>query len=224
MKVLSKFFGVALIAMTLAACGTSTTTPVATNYGQLGYNGTGQTGFTGQAGCVPIQSGSFSFTGQGASMNSAVLLAGNFPMNSPHPGQQFGQVTMGGSSFNTGGGMIQYQPKQGQSGTLQLTSSSTMGQGTVSGQIQLSPAVIQQIMAMSGYMNGGYTNTYPGNYQQTNLCVNSIALDVVQTVISNNYNTQYGQPAYNQGGMGQINQALVYLYLNNGQPVGPIVF
>lgn len=220
MKTLSKILGVTAVAFLLTACGSNApVNPALMNNGVGGGFG-GQGGFGGPGGCVPIQSGTFSFTAQGAAMNTAVMLAGNLPMNSTHPGQ-YGQVVMGGGFMNTGGmGMIQYQPKQGVNGTIQLQASySQGGPATVSGMIQLSQSVVQQIYATMGGWGGGFQQQ-----GMNNLCVSSIALDVVHTVLMNN-NTWGTQGGFNnQPGTGQVNQALIYLYLNSGQPIGPIVF
>lgn len=226
MKTLSKILGVAALASTLVACGSNApVNPALVNNGYgPGVNGVG----VGPGGCVPIQSGALSFTAQGAAMNTAVLLAGNLPMNSTHPGQ-YGQVVMGGGIVNSGYGMIQYQPKQSQNGTIQLSASYAQGSmSTVSGVIQLNQNVIQQIYATMGYYGGMNTMQYPNNNMyMNNVCVSSLALDVVQTILLNNNNYYYGtgmQQNFNQPGTGQVNQALVYLYLSSGQPVGPIVF
>ena len=222
MKTLTKLFGMALLASSLAACGSSTTTP----YNAYNpYNGYGnQTGYAGQGGCVPIQNGSFSFSAQGAAMNNYLILAGNLPMNSTHPGQ-YGQVTLGGSGNMGGGGqMIQYSPVSGASGTIQMTASSGNGQAMISGTIQINPYVIAQYAGMSGMAYNGY-NGLNNNQAGSQPCVQSIGFDIVHTIVQNNFN-----PANYVGGgyappppsAGQINRAVVYLYLNNGTVLPPI--
>ena len=220
MKTLSKIFGVALLAVSLAACG-SNTTPLANNYG---YGANGMNGYqtnygnTGTGGCVPLQSGSIPFTAKGAQVGGALILAGNFPMNSIHPGQQFGQVMVGqGGMTNTGPGMIQFAPFQTQYGQLQLTASTS---GTVSGVLSLSQNIVAQVMGIAAQYGGvpSYNPSTPQQNYQT-VCVSSLTLDVVeQSMMSNTYYNG----GYNQPSMGQIYQAQVYLYLNNGLAVGPI--
>ena len=230
MKTFTRLLSLAVVALALTACGQNSQ-PL--NYNQFGLNNSGTGTIPTQGGCVPLQNGSFGFTATGASMNYGAFYAGNVP-----GAGQFGQVVMGGNSFGgMGAGMIQYQPKQSASGSLQIGASlSQTGQANITGMIQLSPAVIQSVMYMSGGMygggmyNGGMYNT--GTTAPTNsLCVSSIAIRAAQTLILNNTNP-YG--TYNpygnsgnygaSGGTGQIMAAMVYLYLNNGTPIGPFQF
>lgn len=208
-----------LVSLSLVGCGMQPQQPP-----MMGFNGGfgqqagfgGGIGFGGNypGGCAPIQSGAFGFTAQGAQMNGAIILAGTLPANSTQPGQ-YGQVTMGGN-MQMMPGMIQYQPKVSQSGQIQITVSPQ--NGVMTGVVQLSQAFVFQLMAMQGFN----TNPYMIN-QQSQLCVTSMAFDIVHTTTAG-YNTmpQFGQ----QFGMntGFINQALVYLTLNNGQSLGPIAF
>jgi len=200
MKNVIKLFSIALVAVGLAACGNNNGQIVGYDaYGNPIYSNGTQTGYVGQGGCVPLQS-ALTFTAQGASINSAVILAGMLPSNSTSPGQH-GQVVMGS-------GMIQQQPYNmyGGYGTMQLVKQSSNGtlqlqvsQNMITGTLQLNPTIINQLMAasMTGYPYNGYgTNT--------GTCVTSIGLDAV-------YSTVQGMP------QGTIIQALVYLYLNNGQ-------
>jgi len=222
MKTLSKIFGVALFAITLAACGSSTT-PVANTYG-YGNNPYGtQTGNTNtQGGCIPLQNGSIPFSIQGAAVSGAVILGGNLPMNSVHPGT-YGQAVIGGSGYG-GQGMIQYTPFQTTAGTLQITASGGNAQGgMVSGMINLSQTTLYQVLGLAANMGAYQPNTqqYPNQYPNqsntmnySNVCVSSVAVDIVHMVVSNGYT-----------GMGQIYRAQVYLYLNNSPtPIGPINF
>jgi hypothetical protein len=149
-------------------------------------------------------------------MNGAIILAGTLPANSTRPGQ-YGQVTMGGN-MQMMQGMIQYQPKMSQSGQIQISVSPQ--NGMMSGVVQLSQAFVFQLMSMQGFAGGGFqTNTFYGQNQQSQLCVSSMAFDIVHT-------TTAGLNQFQGFGMntGTINQALVYLTLNNGQTLGPIPF
>ena len=218
MKALNKILSVGLIAVAMTACGNQN----AAQQQAAALAAAQAAALSGQGGCVPIQSGTFSFTGTGALESDAQLQVGYLPAMSTNPGHH-GTVVMGGT-MNTSTGMIQYQPKVSTNGTLQLTASPQGGM--VSGMLQLNQAVVQQIMMYySGYNTGyntGYTTGYP-NTATTSLCVQSIALDVVQNVILSNtgYTTGY-TTGYSSPGYGQVIQALVYLTLSNGQTVGPI--
>jgi hypothetical protein len=209
-----KQFNLLLIAVTslvLSACGMQNQNPAAFNQGfNQGFGG--QTGFpigggmNQPGGCVPVQNGTFGFSAQGAQMNGAIILAGTLPANSTHPGQ-YGQVVMGNTMGATAG-MIQYQPKQSQSGVIQIMVSPQTG--TMTGVVQLYPHISMQIAAMVG----GYNPYQP---TQNSVCVTSMAFDIVHTTTLS-------------GGMmmgmntGFINQALVYLTLNSGQTIGPFAF
>jgi|GEM_PF-3354250 len=207
MKNLMKLFSIAVVAVGLAACGTNNNGQIVgyDAYGNPIYSNGTQTGYVGQGGCVPLQS-ALTFTAQGASINSAVILAGMLPSGSTSPGQH-GQVVMGGTAiqqqsypygYNYGYGALQLI-KQSSNGTLQLQVSQNM----ITGTLQLNPAFISQMV-------GGYQMNYPYTYgNNAGTCVSSVAIDAV-------YSTVQGMP------QGTIIQALVYLYLNNGQPVGPI--
>ncbi len=217
MKVFNKVLGLAVLAIAMTACGNNQpiSQPVTgTNTGgyynqngqwvQTGQPGQMNGGVQGQGGCVPLQS-ALTFTANGAQMSSTSILAGSFPQQTGLG--TYGQVMMGASGYGQGQGSIQYQPKQGQNGTLQLFAGSANGMGTVTGTIQLAPYIIQQL----GGMQGNFQNP-----QQQGLCVNSIALWAVQTLS--------GQTGMNVPQTGFINQAVVYLYLSNGQAVGPLQF
>lgn len=234
MKTWTKLLSMACAALALSACGQNAQ-PL--NYNQFGLNnpGGGAGGVPTQGGCVPLQTGAFGFTANGAAMSYGALYAGNVP-----GAGNYGQVTMGGNSLGgMGAGMIQYQPKQSASGSLQLGAVlNQSGQANVTGMIQLSPAVIQSVMYMSGGIwNGGMNgmpNTGIPNTGTAGPCVSSIAIRAAQNLILNNMNpygtyNPYGGMANNGnigvgGGTGQILTAMVYLYLNSGTPVGPFQF
>ena len=220
MKKLVQIFGLALTAMSLAACGNSAQ-PAMSNYGFNNQWGT-QTG-TGQypqGGCIPLQNGSLPFTIQGAAVSGALILGGVLPMNSLHPGT-YGQALMGGSNYGSQG-MIQYSPFQSSAGTIQITAAGGQGQGQgmVSGMINLSQTTLYQVLGIAANM-GAYQqypnqvpNQYPTNMNYSNVCVSSIAVHIVHQVMSNGFT-----------GVGQIYSAQVYIYVNNSQtPIGPISF
>jgi hypothetical protein len=234
MKTFTRFFSLAVTALALSACGQNAQ-PLSYNQFGLNNNGFGTGQIPTQGGCVPLQTGSFGFSATNASMNTGALYAGNIP-----GAGQFGQVAMGGTSLGgMGAGMIQYQPKQSGNGTLQLGATlNQSGQANLTGMIQLAPSVIQTVMYASGGMWGGGfggMNGMPTNGVPTNTagpCVSSIAIRAYQNLILNQTNPYGGYNPYggmtNQvgmgGGTGQILNALVYLYLNSGTPVGPFVF
>lgn len=193
---------IGVLAIGLTACGNNNNNPYANGQGYYG-NQTGYGSVT-QGGCVPLTSGQLGFTAQNAQMNSAVILAGTLPANSTAPGAH-GTVAMGSNGMAQG--MIQYQPKQSSYGVLQIAIAPQGG--VMTGVVQLYPQVLMQL-------TGGY---YPYNGQQQNgLCVQSMSFDIVHTLQMSG-----GYGGYTQG-YGFINQALVYLTLNNGQTVGPIPF
>lgn len=212
MKNVTTLFAYAMIAIGLAACGNQN------NGTQQGYyNAQGQwvqTGSTtnygtvGAGGCVPLGQ-QLSFTIQGASVNSAVVLGGLLPANSTRPGQ-YGQAVMGGSMQQGYAGGLTLVKQTYTGAMMQLSVNS----GSVSGMLQLDPSTLQQLMMMGG----AQTQQYPYNNQQnynSGACISSIAIDVVyQAPVQTGYSQQPMQ--------GQIMQALVYLYMNNGQPIGPI--
>ena len=230
MKTFTRFFSLAVTALALSACGQNAQ-PLSYNQFGLNNNGFGTGQIPTQGGCVPLQTGSFGFSATNASMNTGALYAGNIP-----GAGQFGQVAMGGTSLGgMGAGMIQYQPKQSGNGTLQLGATlNQSGQANITGMIQLAPSVIQTVMYASGGMWGGMNTGMNGGMptNTTGPCVSSIAIRAYQNLILNQNNPYGGYNPYggmtNQmgvtGGTGQILNALVYLYLNSGTPVGPFVF
>jgi hypothetical protein len=186
-----RIFGAALLAMTLAACGSSNTNPYMNGYNP--YSTNGYNNYNMQGGCQPLQQGTFSFTAQGAQMDSTILLAGNVS-SGPHYGN-YGQVTMGGMGA-TGGG-YPFSPYMGTNGNItQLTA----GQGTLSGTIQLSQGVISNLMAYAYNMGGTTGMNTMGTMGMSNpsICVSSIGLWAVH-----NNNSIWG--------------ATVYIYLSNSQ-------
>jgi hypothetical protein len=220
MKTLSQILGLALIASSLAACGSSNNSAgaaLAAQQAAAAANGIQ----TAAGGCIQLGA-PLPFTANGAAIDSTKILAGNFPASSGIQqffGQLgFGQVVMGGG-LNTTGSSIQYQPLVSSSGQLQLSVNGT----SVSGVIQLGQSIVSYIQGSSG-------NTYNpsgtvGVNNTAGLCVNSLSLWAIQTVLSSgNQGGQYGQQYGQSMGTGQINQAIVYLTMNNGQSVGPITF
>ena len=217
----------ALIAIGLSACGTQN----GTNGQQIvGYNQNGTPiygnnyGVGGNA-CITSmnQPLSLSFTAQGIDAVQARFLAGNIPQFGTAAGQH-GSVTLSGG-MQQYPGSIQLQ-KQSVNGSINMTLNPQSR--TASGMIQISPqALMNPVLGLSNimYQNmggyGGY-NQYPQQqYGQpgmsSQLCVTSIGLDVVYVSSYGGYSQypQYGQ----QMTTGSISQALVYLYLNNGQVV-----
>ncbi|NDF13704.1 hypothetical protein EB061_00035 [bacterium] len=212
MKTPFQFFGAAMICLALTACGMNNTNPMVMN----GLNNGLYNSAVGTNGCIPVQAGTLSFNIQGASMNGALIIAGNLPTNSPSPGQ-YGNVTMGGAGTGgfAGGGSIQYSPKVSFNGSIQMfASGGNSGQTNVSGMISLSQTVISQVLAYASTYggNGGFNPSNPLQNSLQSICVSSIGLRVVHQTFFNGYGT----------GMGQIFQAQIYLTLSNGVPVPPI--
>ena len=207
MKTINLLF-ISIVALGLTACGNQNNNPYANGYNGIYGN---QTGYNGvyQGGCVPLQSGGFGFTAQGAQMNGAIILAGTLPANSTRPGT-YGQVAMGSQQMANQQGMIQYQPKISSSGQMQIVVNPSGG--TMSGSIQLSQSIVYQLMSMQTGFNTGFNNQ-----AQNQLCIQTVALDIVHTA-NVGFNGGFGMST------GYINQALVYLTLNNGQTIGPIPF
>ena len=182
MKTLSRIFSLAIVALAVTACGGS-------NNNTAGYANTAgyQTG--------SVSSGVIGFSGTGATISQTSVLAGMFPANSGVG--SYGQLMAGGSNIsgNTGA-MIQFQPKQGTNGTLQMYAAN---QNSIFGQIQLSSTLIQQI------------SSYYGPSAQ----VTSLAIWATDYLSQSTYQTYTGI----------IAQAVVYIYINGStQPIGPIVF
>ena len=190
----------------VAGCGNTASNPnTIAGYNSLGQpvNSQGQVIGGGVGSCVPLQTGTFSFTATGANVSATDILAGLLPAQSRSPGPH-GQVIMGNSSYGVGYGSGITLTKQSSSGTLQV---SVATGGTLTGTMQLNQSIIYSIMSTLG--GGGY-NPYGGT-TGTNLCVSTMAIDAV-------YSSNYGY-----GGQGQIIQALIYLTIN-GQSYGPIPF
>jgi|GEM_PF-6476606 len=78
MKTFNRILGAALLAVTLAACGSQNTNPYAMNP----YLAQGPNGFNTQGGCQNLQNGNISFSAQGAQMDTVKILAGNIPAQS----------------------------------------------------------------------------------------------------------------------------------------------
>ena len=209
MKTTLKTLAVALVAVILTACGASNNVNPYTS----SYLGT-QTSAVG--GCVPLQNGSFTFSATGATVYpDAAILAGTLPQQSLQPGA-YGTVIMGGTTTAVAG-MITYQPKTSANGSIQLNASGNNGAGgTVTGTIQMSGSVINQILSSVGY---NYSNTVAGT-AQTSICVQSIA---IQAAVASNYSS-YNTYQTQAGGSGIVSMANVYMTLNSGQTIGPISF
>jgi hypothetical protein len=219
MKNVVKLFAFAIVAIGLSACGSSNNQTG--QYGQQGYrdaNGNWvQTGYGANGNnCIsPGQPANLLFSVQGAAVNSAVILAGTLPQNSTRPGQ-YGQVVMGQVQQQNYAGL--QLVKQSSSGTMQLS----VGQGTVSGQIALSPAITAQLAGVSQnqqYPSNNYNSGYNNSGYNQQICITSLAIDAVYSATP----TQGGYYQQQQNS-GVINQALVYLTLSSGQTVGPIPF
>lgn len=210
MKTLNRIFGAALLSMALAACGSQNSNPYAMNP-YLNPNGLNP---NTQSGCQNLQSGTFSFSAQGAQLDTVKILAGNIPAqsynlvtglmsSSPRAGN-YGQVAMGGMNGMGASGGYQMSPYMGTYGNINQL---YVGQNALSGTIQLSQQAIYTALAVAGN-TGGYTNgTYPtggspnggfNNGYMNGACVSSIGLWVVHQ-----NNAIWG--------------ATVYLYLNNSQ-------
>ncbi len=182
MKTFGKFMG-AVFAIALTACGTPNTNPMGPN--PFGLNGPNGNNFYGQGGCQPIQNGLFSFTAQGARIESIRILAGNIP-TPPFQGT-YGQVVMGGqpmlnngfnNGFNNNGMNGNFAASyMGSNGSIpQLVIS---GPNMISGTIQLSQYAAAQLMQYSGGgWNNGWNNGMNPNMQgnQFGPCVSSIGL------------------------------------------------
>lgn len=167
----------AALGMVLTGCGKSKNNGAANNpiyNGGLGtipgYPG-GLPGTPG--GCYPITQGAIPFVMQNAHIDSANIIANQ------------SQMAIGGNGQAAGGSMfISNQWRGIQGGSLISMSVAPVGNSTYqgSGVVQLSQAVIQQIMvSVSGYGNG-YNNGYNNGYGNNNgygsqPCVTSISLN-----------------------------------------------
>lgn len=222
----------AFIALT-AGCGTSTQqNPALLN--QTGFNGQGVYTNNYSNGCVPLASGQIPFSAQGVTIDNTKLLAGQLPASQLYPANTYGTVTLGGGyAPNYGAGGVTLM-KQSALGSIQINAYSTANMqqqypqqqypqqnvgasGNITGVIQLSQTVIQNILAQQGYAamnnnqyNNQYNNTYntPYNaaYNLNSICVRSVGIYTVHQTV----------PSYNgMQSTGQILGALVFLYLNN---------
>lgn len=91
--------------------------------------------------------------------------------------------------------------KQSMNGNVQMTLNTQSM--TASGMIQINP----QALYNSGVMNSIYNTGSYGGTMGASVCITAIALDVVYIA----------QMSYGGMSTGTISQALVYLYLSNGQ-------
>jgi hypothetical protein len=186
---LGKIFNFALLAMALTACGTGNNTSTYSQNGQTCVNGVCTQ--TGLVGGTSISSGAIGFSGT-AAVSQTSIYSGQFPSTSGLG--TYGQLTAG-SSMASGGALIQFQPKQGTNGSIQMYA----GQNSIYGTIQLSPQIVQQI-----------SQYYGPNAQVTSLAI---------------WSTHFLQQSSYQSYTGTIAQAIVYLYLNGSyQAIGPLVF
>lgn len=244
---LTKIFAVALMSAGFIACG-----PVGQPNnmygmnGQYGFNQFGNSlnnGMVGGSNCISQQGQqalSVGFTASGAAFNgNSGFYAGALPQTHARSGQ-YGNVTLsGGGMANQGGGIM--INKNTMSGTIQAVVNPQSR--TISGVIQVNPQGLYAtgIMGMM-YSQMPMNNAYPNQYNQYNqmnqynqynqynqmnqynqynnmnsgICVTSIALDVTYNAGANGYGYQSN---------GVINNALVYLYLSNGQVAPmPVVF
>ncbi len=214
MKNLSKLLMAGLIAIGLSACGTATNPN-----GQqiIGYNqngtpiyGNNGIGMMGGNACITSmnQPLSLSFTAQGIDAVQARFFAGNIPQFGTAAGAH-GTISLSGGMQQTAGSIS--MQKQSANGSINMTLNPAAR--TASGMIQISPQILYQYGVMNSmYSNTGYNNGY-NTGMNSQVCVTSIALDVV-------YVSSYsGANMYGQMSTGSISTALVYLYLNNGQVV-----
>lgn len=233
MKNVTKIFAVAVMSIGFVACG-----PANGQFNQFSPYGAGMNGFNqfgqngvmmGGSNCInQAQQGmAFGFTGTNIQMNSAGgFYAGALPQTHARSGQ-YGTVSLSqaGGINNAGGGIM--LNKQSQFGVIQMSLNPQTR--TISGMIQLNQAGLYS----TGIMNYMYSNMngmngmnqyqyqqYPNQYQQFpnqnmnqfntgSVCVTSIAMDVL---FDSGYSGYY-QPN------GTIRNALVYLYLSNGQAI-----
>jgi len=200
MKTVTRYLITGLIAIGLTACGTAT--PTTSGY----YNSAGQwvpTSGIGASGNTCLSSMaqplSLNFTATGISSQQNRFFAGNIPQFGSAPGT-YGQVSLaGGYAQNSMGGVT--LQKQSMNGNVQMTLNTQSM--TASGMIQINP----QALYNSGVMNSIYNTGSYGGTMGASVCITAIALDVVYIA----------QMSYGGMSTGTISQALVYLYLSNGQ-------
>jgi len=200
MKTLSKILITGLIAFGLSACGSAT--PTTSGY----YNSAGQWVSTAGVGtgnaCISSMSQplSLGFTATGINSQVNRFFAGTIPSFGSQPGT-YGTVSLaGGYGAQTMGATT--MSAQNTNGQIQM-SLSTQSM-TASGTIMIQP----QALYNSGILNSIYNTGIYGSMGGSTVCITAIALDVVYIA----------QPSYYGGvSTGVISQALVYLYLSNGQ-------
>ncbi len=226
----------ALFSMALAACGNGSNSANT-------LNGLSNTGTLGVGGCAPI-SGQLPFTVQGGAMDDLDVVGGNNPYNSIHPGT-WGQSVMGGSGvaisttpivnngYGYGNGTYVFT-KQSYQGTITLQLQTNyryiigqpqlalIGGNTpvISGVIALSSSVAQVLQASAGY----FSATTP--FYGTSLPYGTIqpAYNGFGTYPAAGCVTNVGFDAVVDPSSGTLDQAVVYLYMNNSGTPTPIVF
>jgi hypothetical protein len=194
---LVKILSTGLIAIGLAACGSSSTVPLAVN------------GVGASAGSSLVASGLIGFSGTTNGFNQTTVLAGLVPQG-PYAGN-YGQVAAGASSVvaTATTGSIQYtqQRPAGANGQFILQASlASNTQLVFTGTVQLSSQLMQEILATYGQ----------------SATVTSIGIWAVQNLVSSGYSSYgYAAPTYS----GPLEQVEIWLYVNgSSQPIGPIVF
>ena len=185
MKNLSKLLMAGLIAIGLTACGAAQT-PVATTYGQqiVGYNpnGTPIYGAAGGTACFTMgQPLTLGFSAQGIDVVQARFFAGNIPQFGTAAGAH-GQLTLGGG-FQQTPGSISLTKNSMTGSTINMTLNPQAR--TASGNIQISAADLMN--PNLGLINSMYYNSYNTGYNtgynngavNSQMCVTSVAMDVV---------------------------------------------
>jgi hypothetical protein len=193
---LVKILSTGLIAIGLAACGSSTTVPLAVNS-------------SASAGSSLVASGLIGFSGTTNGFNQTTLLAGLVPQG-PYSGN-YGQVAAGASvgvaTANTGSIQYTQQRPAGANGQFLLQASlASASQLVFTGTVQLSSQLMQEILSTYGQ----------------SATVTSIGIWAVQNLQSSGYSSYgYSAPTYT----GPLEQVEIWLYVNgSSQPIGPIIF
>ena len=159
---LSKFLSIGLIAIGMAACGSSTTVPLSSTSATTGSS--------------LVASGLIGFSGTTQGFNATTVLAGLVPAGQ-YAGN-YGQVVAGSSYVNTAatGGSITYtqQRPAGVNGQFIFQASlASTSQLSFTGTVQLSSQLMQEIMATYGQ----------------SATVTSIGIWAVQDLVSSSYST-----------------------------------
>lgn len=112
------------------------------------------------------------------------------------------QVGYGSYPYTKHASWVEFQPKHSYAGSLQMYSTEY---GVTTGLLQLSGHTLQMIAYAKGITLDALRE----------VCVSSIEIDAVTTVWS---------LSQNQPSVGYINQAIIYLNMDKGEKIGPIVF